>query len=75
MTKVRAEVFGDKALVAKADLERLVELARRSEDIEITLQPEDLDSRLLEMAQKGGAFDFWGEEGEGVYSLSDGQAL
>jgi len=75
MTKIRVEVFGDKALLAKADLERLVKLAGRCEDVEVTQQPEHLDSRLMQRAQKGGAFDFWVEEGEGIYSSSDGQAL
>lgn len=74
MTKVHAELVGDKAVVNKSDLDRLVELARRTEEIEV-LQTDGLDTALLQLAEKGAAFDFWEEAAEAIYSPVDGQPL
>jgi hypothetical protein len=30
---------------------------------------------MMRLAQQGGAFDFWKEEGEAIYSAEDGEAL
>jgi hypothetical protein len=30
---------------------------------------------MMRLAEQGGAFDFWTEDGEDIYTLSDGEPL
>lgn len=76
MTTVHAKVVGDTALLPKAEFERLVELARQSEEIELQLLEGDLPTQsMMRLAEQGNAFDFWCEEGEDIYSAKDGEPL
>ena len=76
MTTVHAQAIGDKALLPRAELERLVELAERSEPVTLLVDEEDLPTvGIAWLAEQGGAFDFWREEGEDIYSLEDGEPL
>jgi len=76
MTTVHAQVVGDTALLPKAEFERLVELARQSEEIELQLLEDDLPTRsIMRLAEQSGAFDFWREEGEDIYSAEDGEPV
>jgi hypothetical protein len=76
MTTIQAQFVGDKALLPRRDLERLLELARRSEAVELRLQEDDVPTLgLMRLAEQGGAFDFWKEKGEDVYSSQDGEPL
>lgn len=76
MTVINAQVIGDRVLLPLPEWERIIELARKSEEIAIQPQEDDLSSsswmRFIEM---GGAFDFWKEEGEDVYSANDGEPV
>lgn len=74
MTIIRAQQIGDRAILTRKELEQLLKLAQRSEEIE--LQWDDLPTlAVMRLAEKGGAFDFWHEPGEDVYSLEDGEPL
>jgi hypothetical protein len=71
MTIVHAQACGDQALLPRAELERLVELARQVERVELELQEDDLPVQgLMLLAEKGGAFDWLLDEPD-LYSASD----
>jgi hypothetical protein len=74
MTTIHVQRMGDRALLAKDELERLVELARRSEEIALQLQEDDVPTLgIMRLVEEGGAFDFWLEGGEEIYSAEDGK--
>ncbi len=71
MTTVRAELVGDKAIVHQADLARLVELARRSEPVDLQMTDPDVSTRgIMELAEQGGAFA-WLDEEDDLYTVDD----
>ena len=71
MTTVHAQLVGDQAVLPRAELERLVELARRSEQVELQAREEDLPTLgLMLLAHGGGAFDWLAEE-EDLYTVDD----
>jgi hypothetical protein len=73
MTTVHAQLIGDKAVLSRDEFECLVELARRSERIELQVEEDDVPTAaIMQLAETGGAFDFWKEEGEDLYSEEDG---
>jgi hypothetical protein len=73
---IHAQLIGDKAFLPRSDFERLVELAQRSEDIDVQVQEEDVPTLgIMRLAEQGGAFDFWEEEGEDIYSAEDGKPV
>ena len=76
MTVIHAQLFDDGALLPCGEFERLVELARKSEEIEVHLQEDDTPTQsIMRLAEQGGAFDFWREEGEAIYSAEDGEPI
>jgi hypothetical protein len=76
MTIIQALQIGDKALLSWAEFERLVELAQRSEEIEVHRREDDVPTwGIMRLAEQGGAFDFWQEEGEEIYSPEDGEPI
>ena len=76
MTIIHAQLFDNGALLPRSEFERLVELAQKSEEIEVHLQEDDAPTRsLMQLAEQGGAFDFWREDGEDIYSTEDGEPL
>ena len=71
MTTVHAEVIGDKALLPRKDLDRLLELARRVEPIQIALdESSGLARGIMELAEKGGSFDWLADEPD-LYTVED----
>ncbi|MBI3248247.1 MAG: hypothetical protein HYZ50_17210 [Deltaproteobacteria bacterium] len=71
MTILYAQLIGDKTVVSRAELERLVALARRSEEIELCLETEEIPTvGLLRLAEEGKAFDWLAEE-EDLYNVED----
>ena len=71
MTTVHAQMLGDKAVLPRAELERLLELARQSEEIELQTQDDDaLNAGMLWLAEKSGTFDWLADE-EDIYSVND----
>jgi len=76
MTTIHAQLIGDQAVLPREELDRLLELARRSEPVELQLGEEDVSTlSVMRLAEQGGAFDFWREEGEDVYTAQDGEPL
>jgi hypothetical protein len=76
MTTVHAQLIGDKAVLPRAEFEWLVELARRSEHIELQIDADDVPTlHVMRLAETGGAFDFWKQEGEDIYSAEDGEPI
>ena len=71
MTTVHAEFIGSKALLSRSDLERLLELARRSETVALqTHEEEILTFGIMKLAEQGGAFDGLADE-EDLYTVED----
>ena len=76
MSTIQVQTIGERAVLPRTDLEKLIELARRSEPLDIEFAEADLPpGAMARMAAQGGAFDFWYEEGEDIYTLEDGEPL
>ena len=69
MTTIHIQCIGDKALLLQSELEQLLELAQRSETITVQRQEDDVPTLgIMRLIEQGGAFDFWKEDGEDIYS-------
>ena len=76
MMIIHAQWFGEQAVVPKHDFERLLELARKSESIDVQAADEELTTQaMMRLAEAGGAFEFWNEAGEDIYSPQDGAPI
>jgi hypothetical protein len=69
MTIVHAQFVGNQAVLPRAEFERLMELARRSEEIDLRLDEGSLLTlEIRRLAEQGGAFD-WLAQDEDLYSV------
>jgi len=76
MTTIHVQCIGDKVLLPQSELEQLIELAQRSEAITVQRQDDDVPtSGIMRLIEQGGAFDFWKEDGEDIYSAEDGKPV
>ena len=76
MTTIHAQLIGDQALLPMVELERLVAVARQCEQIDLQVREGETSTRdMMSLAEHGGAFDFWREEGEDIYSINDGEPV
>ena len=76
MLKIHAQLLGSNVMLPRRDWDRLLGLARRSDEIDVRLEPSDASTTsLMKLAEEGGAFDFWRDEGEDVYTLEDGEPV
>ena len=76
MPTIHVQRIGDKALLPQSEFEQLVELARRHQGIAVETQEDDVPTlAMMRLAEEGGAFDFWREDGEEIYSASDGEPV
>jgi len=76
MTTIHVQCIGDKALLPQREFERLVELAQRYEEITVQMQEDDVPTLgIMRLAEQSGAFDFWHEAGEDIYSIEDGDPV
>ncbi len=73
MVKVHAQQVGaEKALVDRAELERLIAVARQVEEVELIDVQDDLPAEgLMRLVQEGGSFSFLADPREDVYTLND----
>ncbi len=73
MTTIHVQRIGDQTLVPQSEFEQLVELARQRAVIAVEVQEDDGPTlALMRLAEQGGAFDFWMDQSEDVYS-ADGE--
>lgn len=71
MTVIHAQLVGDQAVLSRPEFDRLMELARRSEEIELHLDQEDVPVLgIMRLAEQGGAFDWLAGE-EDLYTVED----
>ena len=57
-------------------LEPPVELAQHREEIVLDRREDDASTgRIMHLVAQSGAFDFWKEEGENIYSCEDGEPV
>ena len=76
MTTIHVQCIGDKALLPQSELARLVALAQRYEEITVQMQEDDVPTLgIMRLMEQSGAFDFWQEEGEDIYSIEDGEPV
>jgi hypothetical protein len=76
MIPVHAQIIGNYTLLPRSEFDRLLELARRSETVDLHLQEEDLPTPgIMRLAEQGGAFAFWNEDGENIYTIQDGEPI
>ena len=71
MTRLHAQFVGDKAVLPRAEFERLVELARRSDEVELLMHEDDVPTLgIMRLAEHGGAFD-WLKDDADLYTVND----
>jgi len=76
MTTIHVQCIGDKVLLPQSELAQLIELAQRSEAITVQRQEDDVPTLgIMRLIEQGGAFDFWKEDGEDIYSAEDGEPV
>ena len=76
MTTIHIQYIGEKVLVPQSELERLVELAQQYEEITVRRQEDDVPIwDIMRLVEQSGAFGFWEEEGEDIYSSKDGEPV
>jgi len=76
MTRIHAQLLGPNVVLPQSDWERLLVLARRSDEVEVRIDAGDVSTTsLMKLAAQGGAFDFWRNDEEDVYTLEDGEPL
>jgi hypothetical protein len=76
MTTIHIQQIGDKALLPRSELDQLVELARLNESINVETEEDDVPTiALMRLAEQGGAFRFWLDKAEDIYSSTDGEPV
>jgi hypothetical protein len=73
MVKVHAQaVDSEKAIVDRAELQRLIAVARQVEEVELIEIQDDLPAEgLMRLVQEGGGLGFLADPREDVYTLND----
>ncbi|MBI3013683.1 MAG: hypothetical protein HYY65_01155 [Candidatus Tectomicrobia bacterium] len=73
MVKVHAQQVGpEKALVDREELQHLIDVARKVEEVELIELQDDLPTEgLMRLVQEGGSFEFLEDSREDIYTLSD----
>ncbi|MBI3325132.1 MAG: hypothetical protein HYZ81_00290 [Nitrospinae bacterium] len=76
MTTIQVQRIGDEAVLPQSEFERLVELAQRCDEIALQVQEDDVPPLgIMRLAEQSGAFDFWLQDGEDIYSAEDGEPV
>ena len=76
MATIHIQCIGEKVLVPQSELELLVELAQHHEEIIVQRQEDDVTTEnIMRLSEQSGAFDFWQEAGEDIYSSKDGEPV
>ncbi len=73
---IHVQEFAQVAVLPREELQQLLELARRSEQIELQIEDDGASTQeLMRLAASGGSFAFWHEDGEDIYSREDGEPV
>jgi hypothetical protein len=75
MAAITVRHLGASAVLSRGDLERIVALARQVEKVEVHIDQDISTLDMMRLAEQGGAFDFWNEPGEQIYSADDGEPV
>ena len=76
MSSITAQLIGDKAILEKSDLEKLVSWAKEGHEFEFEFASDDFSTNdIIRLMKAGKAFEFWNEPGEDIYSLEDGEPV
>lgn len=76
MTTIHVQHVGDKAVLSQREFERLIDIARQCEEIVLQLHEDDVPTPgIMRLVEQAGAFDFWREAGEDIYSAEDGEPV
>ncbi len=76
MTTIHAQMIGNQALIPRDEFERLIEIVRQTDALDLqTTEDDPPTSALFRLAEQSGEFDFWKEEGENIYSSEDGEPV
>lgn len=76
MTIIHAKQVDGQAVLPLEDFQRLLTLACKSEPVDVQTPGGELFApTMMRLAESGGAFDFWKEPGEDVYSAGDGEPI
>jgi hypothetical protein len=71
MTVVHAQLVGEQAVLPRAEFERLMELARQSEPVELHVEEDEIPAfGIMRLAEQSGAFDWLANE-EDLYTVND----
>ncbi len=71
MTVVHARLIGEEAVLPRLELDQIVAIARQSEEIRIEILQDTLPATgIMQLAEKGGAFDWLADEKES-YTVHD----
>ena len=70
MATVHFDHFGKKVLLTKEDLDRLIDLARQVEEINLETSDDFPTKSLMHLEEKGGAFQWLADEAD-EYSIAD----
>lgn len=71
MTAVHARIAEREAILSREDFDRLMELARASDEVELRAETDDVPVLgIMNLAEEGGAFDFLSQD-EDVYTVDD----
>ena len=73
MVRIHAQPIGaEKALVDAKELQRLIDMARQVEEVELIQIDDDLPvDGLMQLAREGGSFGFLEDPREDIYTLDD----
>ncbi len=73
MVKVHAQKVGaEKALVNRGELQRLIDVARQVEEVEVIELQDDLPVEgLMRLVEDAGSFSFLADPREDIYSVND----
>jgi len=71
MTTLHAQLIGDNAILPRDEFERLVALARRSDEITLQMETDEAPAvGIMWLAEQGGSFEWLAAE-EDLYTVND----
>lgn len=70
--KIHTKTYDENhVVIANAELMRLIDVAEKTNQIEVEMIDDINGENLIKLCEKGGSFDFMLDERENIYSLED----